>query len=203
MSSNCSSRAQHIPSKRIPLLVCSAQSYTSKTEGTTQCLLAAIEAATTLQCPPLHAKDPHVAFENNKRAQNPIVEPYTPPPTPPISGSPEQLISTLPSLDDELRVPHDHDLPDPFTKIIDGIFDRHVAGANRVLSRSVKNDSPTRSSLLFSRLETSLRRDCDRAIQLLRAVQTLGEISSQTRDKIVSIGELMACRTVVAALESQ
>ncbi|KAG6908408.1 hypothetical protein DXG01_004769 [Tephrocybe rancida] len=182
--------SQHIQNKRIPVLVCSAQSYTSKTEGTTQCLLDAIEIA---QHHSTFITDAEVN-KNIKYSERAIhAGPFTPPPTPPQAESPTRSTHALPTLivGSSTRPP---------STIIDGIFERHCSGARRVIQEACKD--PAGGNIL-SRLEAQLREDCDRVINLLSAVQTLGEISDNTRDKIVSVGELMSCRTVVAALRSR
>ncbi|KAG6865348.1 hypothetical protein C0991_003271 [Blastosporella zonata] len=183
-------RSQHIPNKRIPILVCSAQSYTSKAEGTTQCLLDAIDAAVH---PPALAADTLLIEDTKKTERVAYDGPFTPPPTPPQAKSPTRSTHVLPKLTT---------YPPPST-IINGIFERHCAGARRLLLQDTCKDKFAAAGSILSRLEKDLRDDCDHAIRLLSAVQTLGEISNHTRDRIVSVGELMSCRTVVAALQSR
>ncbi|KAG6812794.1 hypothetical protein H0H92_000426 [Tricholoma furcatifolium] len=179
--------------RHIPILVCSAQSYTAKAEGTTQRLLDAIDAA--IQSP-ASLFDVYATSETKFPDDSKHTGLSTPPPTPPQTESPSHTIHSLPTFTPEkqrrvLKSPRE---------ILDEIYDRHCAGAKRVLLREPCDQA---SLSLFSQLEGQLRQDCDRAVRLLAAVQMLGEISGHARDKIVSIGELMACRTVVAALRAR
>ncbi|KAG6816116.1 hypothetical protein H0H87_008538 [Tephrocybe sp. NHM501043] len=207
--------SQHIKNKRIPILVCSAQSYTSKSEGTTQCLLDAIETA--IRRPPLNF-DAKLPEGTKKEERTPYVMTFTPPPTPPQAESPTSLTHILPSLATDYTCPT---AASP-SAIIDGIYERHCVGARRLLVQDTCGDNFSSRGPILNQLEKELREDCDRVVRLLSAVQVstsnpntetvansvnlvqmLGEISSHIRDKIVSVGELMSCRTVVAALQSR
>ncbi|KAF5367874.1 hypothetical protein D9615_010491 [Tricholomella constricta] len=188
-------RSQHVPNKRIPILVCSAQSYTVKSEGTTQRLLAAIDAAMP------SSSDSDFNADVSVNASSPDHALETPPPTPPHDGSPTSRSAStpLPPFDEKEkgnqndRVRGERTRPPAPKDIVDGIFARHCAGARSVVT----------GEELLGRLQDDLRKDCERVVDVLKAVQTLGEISPRTRDAVVSVGELMACRTVVAALQSR
>ncbi|RDB27723.1 putative aspartokinase [Hypsizygus marmoreus] len=194
----------HIPNKRTPILVCSAQSYTVKTEGTTQRLLAAIDIA--LSSPtsnrPLEPQSDSHSSSISKSTKKPAAKdtaevPMTPPPTPPQCASPTTaaLHMALPLVYEENANPQ----PSACT-IIREILDRHLAGAKSIVLRGFDADSEQK---IFAQLEKDLRRDCAKVVKILEAVEIIGEISPRTRDSVVSVGELMACRTVVAALHSR
>ncbi|GLB38858.1 putative aspartokinase [Lyophyllum shimeji] len=190
--------SQLVSQGRVAILVCSAQSYTVKAEGTTQCLLAAIDAA--LQ--PSESRPDISGTQTADFIDKPVAsELMTPPPTPPRSGSPSRpQHASLPALDTSNSTD-----PSPRT-IVEGIFQRHCKGARSVIlqpSLVARNNDMSTNDAILTRLEEELRTDCDRVIRLLTAVETLREISPRTRDMIVSVGELMACRTAVAAFHSR
>ncbi|KAG5644487.1 hypothetical protein DXG03_008314 [Asterophora parasitica] len=185
-------RSQYGPKKHMPILVCSAQSYTFKSEGTTQRLLAAIEAALL----PTFTAPPTLSPPANN--DSPVTPPATPPLTPPCGDSPSTPVATpLPpsNVEEAQRDRQAENTNSPVSPkdILDGIFERHCAGA-----RIYVTDEKVRVVL-----EEELRRDCERVVSILTAVETIGDITPRTRDTVVSVGELMACRTVVAALVSR
>lgn len=48
-----------------------------------------------------------------------------------------------------------------------------------------------------------IRKDCKKLRSILAATRVLGEISERTVDKVLAVGETMACRVVAASLETQ
>ena len=185
-----------------------------KTEGTTQCLLAAIDAALEQS----DSYEPEYTFDVIKPSRHAEpAPPVTPPPTPPHTGSP-----TITAVDVQSHAVEEPNInlgaPSGPRPIISGILKRHLIGAKKVLNPSTEN------SEIFKGLERDLISDCERVNKILQAVsvsclrfslhaafisvplssrQILGEISPNMRDTVISFGELMACRTVVAALHSR
>jgi aspartate kinase len=76
-------------------------------------------------------------------------------------------------------------------KIMDGVLERHLNAARAIVIED---------GHILRNLERDLRGDCEQVIRWLTAVNALGEISPRIRDSVISIGEIMSCRTVVAAL---
>ena len=131
-----------------------------KTEGTTQCLLAAIDAALEQSDP----SDPEYTFDVIKPSRHTEpAPPVTPPPTPPNAGSP-----TITAADVQSHAVEEPNIdlgvssgPGP---IISGILERHLTGAKKVLNQSAKD------SEIFEGLERDLRSDCERISKILQAV---------------------------------
>ncbi|KAK3174600.1 hypothetical protein OEA41_001846 [Lepraria neglecta] len=118
------------------IVVCSARSGTSKSTGTTQLLLEAIN----------HATDPS-------------------------AGSGERLDS-----------------------IINLIRDEHLkAIESAVVSGSVQSGP----------LEESIVEDCEGLRSFLHAAHTIGELSPRSQDRVIALGETLACRITAASLESK
>jgi len=131
-----------------------------KTEGTTQCLLAAIDVA--LEQPA--SFEPEYTFDVIKPSRHASPgPPVTPPPTPPHVRSP--TITAADAQSHTVEEPNiDIGVSSGPRPIISGILERHLSGAKKVLNPSTEN------SEIFKGLERDLRSDCERIIRILQAV---------------------------------
>ncbi|OLN97975.1 putative aspartokinase 1 [Colletotrichum chlorophyti] len=87
-------------------------------------------------------------------------------------------------------------------KTIDGIRDSHV----RLLEKHLVNSNGTRSDLcsdIFDTTKTTIVKECESVRGFLLAAQIIGELSPRARDRVVSLGEKLACRIMAAFLSSR
>jgi aspartate kinase len=85
-------------------------------------------------------------------------------------------------------------------RVIDIIQEEHLIAARAVGSR---NDGLSAKRFSQEDLEVTIRNDCEQVRGILRATWTVGEISERTQDRVLAVGEKLAVRIVVAALESE
>ena len=71
------------------------------------------------------------------------------------------------------------------------ILDEHIEAARAALPNSPD---------LLAQLEADIMQDCDQLRAFLGAAQIIHEVSPRSRDIIIGVGELLACRLVAAAL---
>ena len=81
-----------------------------------------------------------------------------------------------------------------FHATVDKIQEDHFEAAKSIV---LKDD------LLRTELERGITEDCYRLREFLQAARILNEVSPRSRDLIMGIGERLACRLVVAALEER
>ncbi|WYZ35839.1 hypothetical protein EsH8_X_000486 [Colletotrichum jinshuiense] len=87
-------------------------------------------------------------------------------------------------------------------KAIDTIRDSHV----RLLERHLVNFNGTRSDLcrdIFDTTKNVIVQECESLRGFLLAAQIIGELSPRARDRVISLGEKLACRVVAAFLNSK
>ncbi|KAJ0159324.1 putative aspartokinase [Colletotrichum tanaceti] len=85
---------------------------------------------------------------------------------------------------------------------IDAVRDTHV----RLLERHLVNSNGTRSDLCRDILDTTravISSECESLRGFLLAAQIIGELSPRARDRVLSLGEKLACRVVAALLGSR
>lgn len=80
-----------------------------------------------------------------------------------------------------------------FRKPIEDVRLNHVALA----------ESHIRTPEILEQLKKHIDEECTLIVRLLEASQTLGEISPRSRDKVMSAGEKLSCRLIVALLQDQ
>ena len=78
-----------------------------------------------------------------------------------------------------------------YDRTVDMILDEHIEAARAALPNSPD---------LLAQLEADIMQDCDQLRAFLGAAQIIHEVSPRSRDIIMGVGELLACRVVVAAL---
>lgn len=87
-------------------------------------------------------------------------------------------------------------LPSPpqaaFEQTIDVLLREHLAAVDQAVRRDAD---------LRARLEADVRADCERLRQFLQAAKIIEEISSRSKDIILSLGERLSCRLVCGALQ--
>ncbi|KAI9815783.1 MAG: hypothetical protein M1827_002179 [Pycnora praestabilis] len=83
-------------------------------------------------------------------------------------------------------------------EIIDIIRDEHLEALRNVL---VGHDGQDRRTL-GQGIETEIHDDCEQLRNFLHAAQTVGELSSRAQDRVIALGEKLACRIVVSSLTS-
>lgn len=59
------------------------------------------------------------------------------------------------------------------------------------------------SEALLKETKVAVKRDCEQLRSTLNATWTLGEISDRTTDRVLSIGEVLACRIVSGSLRAK
>ncbi|KAJ3940505.1 Aspartokinase [Colletotrichum fioriniae] len=87
-------------------------------------------------------------------------------------------------------------------KNIDVIRDSHV----RLLEKHLVNSNGTRSDLcndIFDTTKTLIVKECESLRGFLLAAQIIGELSPRARDRVIALGEKLACRVVAAFLCSR
>ncbi|KAK2010002.1 aspartate kinase [Colletotrichum eremochloae] len=85
---------------------------------------------------------------------------------------------------------------------VDAVRDSHV----RLLEKHLVNSNGTRSDLCREILDTTRAAvvgDCESLRRFMLAAQIIGELSPRAQDRIVSLGERLACRVVSALLNSK
>lgn len=60
-----------------------------------------------------------------------------------------------------------------------------------------------KSATILERLTEEIEGECQQALRVLAAAQTLGEVSPRSLDKVVGVGEKLSCRFMAAMLEDQ
>ena len=78
-----------------------------------------------------------------------------------------------------------------YDRTVDMILDEHIEAARAALPNSPD---------LLAQLEADIMQDCDQLRAFLGAAQIIHEVSPRSRDIIIGVGELLACRLVAAAL---
>ena len=81
-----------------------------------------------------------------------------------------------------------------FHATVDKIQEDHFEAAKSIVLKD---------ELLRTELERGITEDCYRLREFLQAARILNEVSPRSRDLIMGIGERLACRLVVAALEER
>ncbi|KAJ0296483.1 hypothetical protein COL516b_011508 [Colletotrichum fioriniae] len=87
-------------------------------------------------------------------------------------------------------------------KNIDVIRDSHV----RLLEKHLVNSNGTRSDLcndIFDTTKTLIVKECESLRGFLLAAQIIGELSPRARDRVIALGEKLACRVMAAFLCSR
>ncbi|OHW98028.1 aspartate kinase [Colletotrichum incanum] len=87
-------------------------------------------------------------------------------------------------------------------RTIDAIRDSHVL----LLEKHLVNSNGTRSDLchdIFDTTKTVIFKECEGLRGFLLAAQIIGELSPRAQDRVISLGEKLACRIVAAFLNSK
>ncbi|WDK22697.1 aspartate kinase [Colletotrichum graminicola] len=87
-------------------------------------------------------------------------------------------------------------------RAVDAVRDNHV----RLLEKHLVNPNGTLSDLchdIFDITRDVIFRECESLRGFLLAAQIVGELSPRARDRIISLGERLACRVVSALLNSK
>jgi aspartate kinase len=80
-----------------------------------------------------------------------------------------------------------------------GIVKReHLAAARSIAAGSEQRET---SRLVLDQLRGGIDNDCEHLRSFLKATWTLGEMSERTQDRVLAVGETLACRLVVASLK--
>jgi aspartate kinase len=88
--------------------------------------------------------------------------------------------------------------PSQIIQLIDEIQEEHFSATRRIFSKkSLFGDKVA----VMEDLQASIIYDCEHLKNLLTATWTVGEISERTQDRVLSVGEKLSCRIVVAALK--
>lgn len=155
-------------------IVCSARSGNTKALGTTSLLLQAASQAM------MHEDSP-TQSNSGTPLSNSVVG-TTPPASSSLAGS---LSARLAGLNTENGAPS-------YYQTVDRILNEHLAAAREAVRH---NDE------LLAQLEASIVDDCDGLREFLNAARIIHEVSPRSRDIVMGIGEKLACRLVVAALQ--
>ena len=83
-------------------------------------------------------------------------------------------------------------------RVIDVIKAEHLATIPTVIEQNTDHEK-----MLLKRLRHDLEEDCEHLRGFLKATWTIGEMSARTQDRVLAVGERLACRIVAAALERQ
>ncbi|KAE9567140.1 putative aspartokinase [Colletotrichum fructicola] len=87
-------------------------------------------------------------------------------------------------------------------KALELVRDNHV----RLLEKHLVNSNGTRSDLcsdIFDTTKNVIIKECESLRGFLLAAQIIGELSPRARDRVVALGEKLACRVVAAYLSSK
>ncbi|KAK2763603.1 aspartokinase [Colletotrichum kahawae] len=87
-------------------------------------------------------------------------------------------------------------------KAIELVRDNHV----RPLEKHLVNSNGTRSDLcsdIFDTTKNIIVKECESLRGFLLAAQIIGELSPRARDRVIALGEKLACRVVAAYLSSK
>ena len=95
--------------------------------------------------------------------------------------------ATDPSLGSSERLDH----------IISIIRDQHLGA----VSLAASNGSRTSGGKLAQELELTIVEECERLRTFLHAAQTIGELSARSQDRVLALGERLACLITAASLE--
>lgn len=83
-------------------------------------------------------------------------------------------------------------------RVIDVIKAEHLATIPAVSEHNTDHEN-----MLLERLRHEIEEDCELLRGFLKATWTIGEMSARTQDRVLAVGERLACRIVAAALERQ
>ncbi|KAF4826851.1 putative aspartokinase [Colletotrichum tropicale] len=87
-------------------------------------------------------------------------------------------------------------------KALELVRDNHV----RLLEKHLVNSNGTRSDLcsdIFDTTKNVIIKECESLRGFLLAAQIIGELSPRARDRVIALGEKLACRVVAAYLSSK
>ncbi|KAL0933964.1 aspartate kinase [Colletotrichum truncatum] len=87
-------------------------------------------------------------------------------------------------------------------RAIDLVRDNHI----RLLEKHLVNSNGTRSDLcsdIFDTTKATIIKECESLRGFLLAAQIIGELSPRARDRVIALGEKLACRVVAAFLSSK
>ncbi|KAI8262567.1 putative aspartokinase [Colletotrichum sp. SAR 10_98] len=87
-------------------------------------------------------------------------------------------------------------------KALELVRDNHV----RLLEKHLVNSNGTRSDLcsdIFDTTKNDIIKECESLRGFLLAAQIIGELSPRARDRVIALGEKLACRVVAAYLSSK
>ncbi|KAG9236834.1 aspartate kinase [Amylocarpus encephaloides] len=85
---------------------------------------------------------------------------------------------------------------------IDAIRDNHL-DLGRTLRLGADDGSRLELGKVFTELEHGIVEDCESLRVFLVAAQTIGELSGRSKDRVIAVGEKLACRVVVSSLARQ
>lgn len=80
-------------------------------------------------------------------------------------------------------------------QVLELIEDDHQAAASQAISGGTEE--------MLAKVQREISNDCEMLRCVLKATSTLGEISENTTDRVLAVGETLACRIVTAALQSK
>ncbi|PWN27866.1 aspartate kinase [Jaminaea rosea] len=163
------------PSTRLAL-VCSARSGSTKARGTTNLLLTAAGQALALDAA---GQDLASSVSGMTLAR-----------TPSANGE-GSLSSSTGSLGSDSSAGTTQTSA-AFDSTVDILLQEHLGAVEIAVTHDVE---------LRKRLEADVRGDCDRLRQFLLAARIIEEISPRSKDIILSLGERLSCRLVVASLQ--
>ena len=83
-------------------------------------------------------------------------------------------------------------------RVIDMIKEEHLQATHIAVEQRTDHDR-----VLLEGLQANIERDCEQLRAFLKATWTVGEISDRTQDRVLAVGEKLACRIVVASLQNQ
>jgi len=83
-------------------------------------------------------------------------------------------------------------------RVIDVIKQEHLEAASIIVGG---NEGREANKTVFDELRGSIENDCEHLRSFLKATWTIGEISERTQDRVLAVGETLACRLVVASLK--
>ncbi len=85
-------------------------------------------------------------------------------------------------------------------EVIDTIKEEHLEASIAAVEQRTEH---IYSRNILKELQADIRKDCEQLRRFLKATWTIGEMSDRTQDRVLSVGEKLSCRMVVASLKNQ
>ncbi|KAF1985609.1 aspartate kinase [Aulographum hederae CBS 113979] len=92
------------------------------------------------------------------------------------------------------------DSTEDLDQVLDIIKEEHFQAAREAV---VGGDVQESYEKLSRELQASIEADCESLRKFLKAAWTIGELSERSQDRVLAVGEKLACRIVAASLQSK